>query len=130
MSRHLSITTAIAAVFLAAPLVAQTASQDTTGRSAPTAVAPERLAGSHVFADRISLFVPVPANPLLAVRAPSAPVAVARTAFSSEGGHNPAMMIVGGAAIVVGAVIGGKSGTTIMVGGGILGLAGLWNYLK
>ena len=40
------------------------------------------------------------------------------------------MMIVGSAAILVGAVVGGKGGTAIMVGGGVLGLVGLWNYLK
>ncbi len=40
------------------------------------------------------------------------------------------MMIVGGAGLVVGAIVGGKSGTTLMVGGGILGLVGLWSYLR
>jgi hypothetical protein len=40
------------------------------------------------------------------------------------------MMIVGGAAFIVGAVVGGKSGTAVMIGGGILGLVGLWNYLQ
>jgi len=45
-------------------------------------------------------------------------------------GNSPAMMIVGGVALLVGAVIGGSSGTIIMIGGGLLGLFGLWNYLR
>ena len=45
-------------------------------------------------------------------------------------GRNTAMMVVGGAALIVGAVIGGDSGTIIMIGGGVLGLWGLWQYLK
>jgi hypothetical protein len=40
------------------------------------------------------------------------------------------MMVVGGAAMIVGAVIGDRSGNIIMVGGGVVGLIGLWNYLK
>jgi hypothetical protein len=51
-------------------------------------------------------------------------VAVARV------GRNPAMMIVGGAALIVGAVIGGDAGTIVMVGGALVGLVGLWNYLR
>jgi uncharacterized membrane protein YiaA len=49
---------------------------------------------------------------------------------SSQGSRNPAMMIVGGAALVVGAVIGGQAGTIVMVGGAVIGLVGLWNYLQ
>ena len=41
-------------------------------------------------------------------------------------GRNVAMMIVGGAVLVVGAVIGGTPGTIIMVGGGVIGLIGLY----
>jgi hypothetical protein len=40
------------------------------------------------------------------------------------------MMIVGGAGVLVGAIVGGRAGTAIMVGGGVVGLVGLWNYLK
>jgi hypothetical protein len=40
------------------------------------------------------------------------------------------MMLVGGAGLLVGSIVGGKAGTVIMVGGGAVGLFGLWNYLK
>ncbi len=53
-----------------------------------------------------------------------APVAVDRV------GRNPALMIVGGAALVVGAIIGDDAGTILMVGGAVTGLIGLWNFLR
>ena len=39
-------------------------------------------------------------------------------------------MVVGGAAIIVGAIIGDDPGTVIMVGGAIIGLYGLYQYLQ
>jgi hypothetical protein len=41
-----------------------------------------------------------------------------------------AMMIVGGVALVVGAIIGGDPGTIVMVGGAVVGLVGLYDYLR
>lgn len=39
-------------------------------------------------------------------------------------------MIVGAAALVTGAIIGGKAGTIVMVGGAGFGLYGLWLYVR
>jgi hypothetical protein len=44
--------------------------------------------------------------------------------------RNVAWMIVGGAALVVGSVIGGDGGTIMMVAGGVIGLVGLFRYLQ
>ncbi len=44
--------------------------------------------------------------------------------------QSKAMMIVGGAGLIVGAIIGGTPGTLVMVGGGVLGLFGLYYYLQ
>ena len=41
-----------------------------------------------------------------------------------------AWMIVGGAALVVGSMIGGDGGTIIMITGGVIGLVGLMRYLQ
>jgi hypothetical protein len=41
-----------------------------------------------------------------------------------------AMMIVGGAALITGAIIGGDPGTIVMVGGAVIGLIGLYDYLQ
>jgi hypothetical protein len=40
------------------------------------------------------------------------------------------MMVVGAAALVTGAIIGGDPGTIVMVGGAVIGLIGLWEYLQ
>ena len=45
-------------------------------------------------------------------------------------GQAEAMMIVGGAAVLVGAVVGGDAGDIIMIGGAIIGLVGLYKYLQ
>ena len=45
-------------------------------------------------------------------------------------GQPEAMMIVGGAAILVGAVIGGNAGDIFMVGGAVVGLFGLYKYIQ
>lgn len=45
-------------------------------------------------------------------------------------GTSKAQMVVGGAAIVVGVIIGGNGGSAIALGGAVVGLYGLWNYLK
>jgi hypothetical protein len=39
-------------------------------------------------------------------------------------------MFVGAGAFVAGAIIGGDAGTLIMVGGAVVGLYGLYEYLK
>jgi hypothetical protein len=45
-------------------------------------------------------------------------------------GQNEAMMIVGGAAVLVGAIVGGRPGDVFMIGGAIVGLYGLYKYLQ
>lgn len=45
-------------------------------------------------------------------------------------GANVAMMGVGLAAIVVGSLVGGDGGTIIAIGGGVIGLFGLYRYLR
>ena len=56
-----------------------------------------------------------------------APVVVARR---GTGDQSTALMIVGGAAFLAGAIIGGDAGTIIMVGGAGIGLYGLYLYLQ
>ena len=45
-------------------------------------------------------------------------------------GQPMAMMIVGGAAVLLGAIIGDTPGTVIMIGGAVIGLIGLYEYLQ
>lgn len=53
------------------------------------------------------------------------------SAASSAGLSQPqALMIVGGAAILVGAIVGDTAGDVFMVGGAVVGLYGLYKYLQ
>jgi len=45
-------------------------------------------------------------------------------------GRPMAMMIVGGAALIAGAIISGTPGTIVMLGGAAVGLYGLYQYLQ
>ena len=58
--------------------------------------------------------------------APAAPVPV--TAASTR--QSKALMIVGGVGLLVGAAIGGDGGNIIMIGSGVIGLYGLYQYLR
>jgi hypothetical protein len=49
---------------------------------------------------------------------------------SMGNGPNVAMMLVGGAAIVVGSIVGGDGGQIIMISGAVIGLIGLFRYLR
>ncbi len=59
---------------------------------------------------------------------PDRPAATA--AESKHIGQDQAMMVVGLAGLIAGAIIGGAPGTIIMVGGAVVGLVGLYNYLQ
>jgi hypothetical protein len=65
------------------------------------------------------------------VTAPSAAALVANDAqLETPSRDSAALMIVGGAALLAGLVIGGGAGTAIAVGGVLLGLYGLWMYVR
>jgi len=61
-----------------------------------------------------------------ATRAAPAPVAERRLGA----GRNVALMVVGGAALIIGAVIGGTAGILIAVAGAAVGLYGLYNFVQ
>lgn len=69
-------------------------------------------------------------RPSDAVRRPAMTAAAPLPSSGQNLGEAKAEMAVGGAAIVVGALIGGDGGSVLMFGGAIVGLYGLWNYLK
>lgn len=45
-------------------------------------------------------------------------------------GQSVALMVVGGAALITGVVIGGDGGTLLALGGAVVGLVGLYHYIK
>jgi len=64
-------------------------------------------------------------------RAVNAPTPAGQPApFRQDTRQNRALMIVGGAAMLTGAVVGHDSGTLISVGGAVVFLWGLYQYLQ
>lgn len=109
-----------AALALATPVSAQWKPVDASqvGHTSPTAVetpAPELAATSGNYMSAVEASVP-------AFVAPPLP-GVERTS------RDVALMIVGGAALILGAVIGDDAGAIMMVGGSVVGLVGLYQYL-
>lgn len=64
------------------------------------------------------------------VRADSAQATSAALAQRQSMGRPVALMVVGGAAVVLGAVIGDAPGTLFMIGGTVAFLYGLYQYLQ
>lgn len=62
--------------------------------------------------------------------APGAEPAGAGAAMQVGAGQSVALMAVGGAALVLGLIIGGSAGTVLAVGGAVLGLLGLYQFLR
>ena len=129
MSRMHRFTMALAVLLVATPLAAQ-GTQGTQGTPetllntpAPNAVAPV-AAPAHPSAG------PTEANAAVGIRAIVSTAAPAPLAPQGSVGRNPAMMIVGAAAFIIGAFLQDPARPIVMVAGAGLGIYGLWQYLK
>ena len=121
---------------IAAPASAQRAASNTASDSATVAFT--RIAPDTAMAAASADVAPATlASSLVGLRAgvhaketarPNHPTAAA--ASHANLGQARAMMIVGAAALVAGAIIGDTPGTVIMVGGAVIGLVGLYDYLQ
>ena len=132
MSRIRSVVSALAVFIAAAPLAAQsgsTADQAPAAISATTTSIPDAPVTAP---DRATSLAPLAQNMTVGVRSNASQQAPASPLVPdiNSTGRNPALMIVGVAALLVGAVVGGNAGTIVMIGGGVVGLIGLWNYLQ
>jgi hypothetical protein len=131
MSPHRSFATAIAALLIASPLAAQGVSPDT---SAVTIAASAGTDSARSTPNPLALLSPrqAPAwtNVDVGARETTTAFAPTRSIMAPQRAESGTMMVVGGAALLVGAIIGGKAGTGLMVGGAVFGLVGLWTYLK
>jgi hypothetical protein len=119
----------VAAFFVAVPLAAQRSDPRLSpqGPDAGTVAAPAADSAT------VSL-APAAERASAGVRAPTAqaaptpsPLLMPRRGPSSQ---NTALMIVGGAAFLAGAIIGGSGGTIIMIAGLGVGIYGLYQYLQ
>ena len=139
MPRFQRITVVLAALCIAAPLAAQGTPRNEPSADSARVVAP---ASVEVSESPAAVAAPVAAVAPAMSLAPTRANAVAGLQLRTEGlapapvpepgrnSGNTALMIVGGVALIVGAVIGGDAGTIIMIGGAGVGLYGLWQYLK
>ncbi|MHB1313478.1 MAG: hypothetical protein ACYC3L_15785 [Gemmatimonadaceae bacterium] len=128
MSPHRRIVTVLAALLVAAPLFAQDLTQP-AATPATTAVVSAAPVADAV-ADRAPVSGPTMQSSTVGVRANLGQPAPVNAPVVPSTGHSPALMIVGVAALLVGAVVGGSAGTIVMIVGGVMGLVGLWNYLQ
>jgi hypothetical protein len=141
MSLHRFVITSLIAVTAVAaptwePLAAQNAPQDTAGITTPIAPivsarpipSTSSMDGASIDRSLLSETARMGARSEARQLVPTAPMF--RAAESSSAATSKTMMIVGGAGLIVGAVVGGAPGLVVMVGGSVVGLVGLLNYLK
>jgi hypothetical protein len=116
---------AVAAVLLVGPVNAQSATQVAADSTAVVAVAPVAAPVAVISGPAAVAVAPVSVmfKPLRATDVP-APIPIPPSSRSK------ALMILGGAGLVVGALVGGDEGSIIMVGGAVVGLIGVWKYFK
>ncbi len=123
MLRRRHVLTTLAVLFLAGPLVSALAAQDNARDSVTSAAPAGRTPGAPIAPAGVTQS----RSPIEAAARTAAPLMVSSPPETS---HSQAEMIVGGAALLVGAIVGGKAGTVVMIGGAAVGLLGLWHYLQ
>lgn len=137
MIRYASLAATAFAVLLANPLAAQEARAHEARSDLQASIS--HASTPPVTPAPTSAAAPMVATPLSVGPTMQASVAGVRTQVdvappftpvaAKRVGRNPALMIVGGAAIAIGSIIGDDAGTVIMVGGAVTLLFGLWNFL-
>ena len=129
-TRHL--TTALAVIVAAA---ASLGAQNTQAITSPTAQTPPvaasvEQAATNAAPEQALSFAPTVANASVGVHMVTSPAMVPAVPEHEHMRNSEAMMIVGGAILIVGAVVGGRPGTIIMIGGGTIGIIGLIRFLQ
>lgn len=132
MSLARKVATAFAVMLAAsAQLAAQNATSTAASndQSAAATATAEQPAVNAAAVQPVS-FAPTEANARIGVRAAVSPATIPAEPEHEHMRHSEAMMIVGGAILIVGAVVGGRPGTIIMIGGGTIGIIGLIRFLQ
>jgi hypothetical protein len=128
MSQNRRILTVLAALVVAAPMFAQDIAQNAAAPATAAVVTAPVV--TDAVADRAPVSGPTMQSSTVGVRANAGQAAPVTVPATPSSGHSPALMIVGVAALLVGAVVGGSAGTIVMIVGGVMGLVGLWQYLQ
>ena len=119
----------VASISFAAPARAQTSAlaPEAAPSLAPTPATP----AAPVAAQPSAAQAPVgPTLDAAAVGVRHAPATSAAPARRGGYGQPVALMVVGGAAVIVGLIIGDSAGNAIAIGGAVAGLIGLYQYLQ
>lgn len=120
--------TAVGRVAAGAVLASPIAASDPAAATAATATASATPPFASAAVAGLRTTAPVPADAL--ARAGSvAPAALARRAGSGLQ-HSQVLMIVGGAAVLLGLVTDGAASDLLLIGGAGVGLYGLYRYLQ
>ena len=129
------LTAAVAVLIAAAGTLAAQNAQDMvvadSQRPAVAAPTAEPPAAVQPAAAEPASLAPFEQNARVGVHAlsPSGPVPFAPPRREKVG-SNVALMIVGGVILIIGAVVSGTAGDLIMIGGGVVGVIGLYRYLQ
>lgn len=124
----------VGALFAGAAILPSSLRAQRSSTTDSMVVAVTSAAGGRALQDSASTPVSVPRVAQAALTRPDA-----LPAFASESqnrsnnvgvGSNVALMGVGAAGVVIGLLVGGDGGAAISIGGGALGLYGLYRYLR
>ena len=133
MSARLRTAVPFALALGLASLVVATSARAQDAAVAPVATSTASTAVSAPVAAQAAA-TPAPAGPTMDAAAVGVRHLTSETTSAAppRGGYGQpvALMVVGGVALLAGLIIGGGAGTAIAVGGAVIGIIGLYQYLQ
>ena len=126
----LSLVAAFFLMILPVSVIAQSATSSAVGITSNAAAAPGATMTPNVAAPSAG---PTTAASTVGIRAPVAQRSNSNAAAADAhlgAGQNVALMVVGGAALIIGAAIGETAGVLLAIGGAIVFLYGLYNFVQ
>jgi hypothetical protein len=104
--------------------------QDFSTRTATVALPTTASIAPTVDAVAPASFAPVLGHTAAGITTARSAALPAPLKMDGDRGNSVAMMIVGSAIMVAGALVDGTAGTIILIAGGVVAISGLWHYLQ
>lgn len=126
----LSLVAAFFLMILPVAVIAQSATSSAVGITSSAATTPNVTPTPNIAVPSAG---PTNAASTVGIRAPVAQRSNATGAAADAhlgAGQNVALMVVGGAALIIGAAIGETAGVLLAIGGAIVFLYGLYNFIQ
>lgn len=126
----LSLVAAFFLMILPVAVIAQSATTSAVGITSNAAVAPNATMTPNAAMPSAG---PTTAASAVGIRAPVAQRSATAAAAADPhlgAGQNIALMVVGGAAMIIGAAVGDTAGVLLAVGGAVVFLYGLYNFVQ